>query len=77
MRLHISIDDQLVEELDSQVGARERSTFIERAVRHALDELRRTSSLDQAFGSISDSGHDWDNDPASWVRSQRTDRAAS
>lgn len=74
MRLHITLDDSLVGELDRVVGARERSSFIARAVRRALDELERSEALEVALGSISDSGHDWDTDPAAWVRAQRTDR---
>lgn len=77
MRLHISIDDGVVEELDDRVGARQRSEFIERAVRQALGDLQRADALEQALGSIEDTGHDWDDDPAGWVRNQRTDRAAS
>ncbi|MGH3985469.1 MAG: hypothetical protein ACRDST_22990 [Pseudonocardiaceae bacterium] len=74
MRLHITLDDELVGDLDRIVGARERSSFIARAVRRAIDELDRTEALEAALGSISDSGHDWDADPAAWVRAQRADR---
>ena len=76
MRLHISLDDGLVAELDGRVGPRERSRFIEDAVRHALDQARRADALEAALGSIPDTGHDWDDDPAEWVRQQRTDRIA-
>jgi len=71
MRLHISIDDDLVDELDARVGARRRSWFIERAVRRALEEELRWTEIEAAYGSIRDSGHEWDTDPASWVRAQR------
>jgi len=74
MRLHISLDDELVRDLDRVVGGRERSSFIAGAVRRAIDELDRTEALQAALGSIPDSGHDWDADPAAWVRAQRTDR---
>jgi Arc/MetJ family transcription regulator len=74
MRLHITLDDALLGDLDRVVGARERSSFIAKAVRRALDELERCEALDAALGSIADSGHDWDPDPAAWVRAQRTDR---
>jgi hypothetical protein len=74
MRLHITLDDELVRDLDRIVGARERSSFIARAVRRAIDELDRTEALEAALGSIPDFGHDWDADPAAWVRAQRTDR---
>ncbi|HEU0090313.1 MAG TPA: hypothetical protein VFQ77_22095 [Pseudonocardiaceae bacterium] len=74
MRLHITLDDKLVADLDRIVGARERSSFIAGAVRRAIDELDRTEALEAALGAIPDSGHDWDADPAAWVRTQRTDR---
>ncbi len=74
MRLHITLDDALVGDLDQIVGARERSSFIAKAVRRAIDELKRSDALEAALGAISDSGHDWDDDPAAWVRAQRTDR---
>ena len=73
MRLHINIDDELVAELDSAVGQRQRSAYISRAVRFALDEDRRRSALRASFGSIDDGGHEWDDDPAEWVRRQRSD----
>lgn len=75
MRVHISISDELLASLDERVGARDRSAFIEKAVRRALDELSRHDALEAALGSIDDSGHEWDDDPAQWVRAQRTDRS--
>ena len=74
MRVHISIDDELLGRLDEQVGARERSNFIEHAIKQALDEVVRNDALESALGSIEDFGHDWDVDAAQWVRAQRTDR---
>ena len=71
MRLHITLADDLVQDLDARVGARRRSAFIAEAVRQALDEERRWELIESALGSIPDSGHDWDVDPASWVRRQR------
>jgi len=71
MRLHISLTDALVAELDRQVGPRERSSFIEAALRHALEDRARDDALEAAFGTIDDTGHDWDGDPADWVRRQR------
>jgi hypothetical protein len=74
MRLHISLDDALVRELDRRVGPRDRSHFISKAIRYALDELDRIDALEVALGSIPDTGHVWDDDPAGWVRRQRADR---
>jgi metal-responsive CopG/Arc/MetJ family transcriptional regulator len=50
MRLDIAIDDRLVERIDEEVGQRYRSSFIELAVRKALDERsikRRPAATDE------------------------------
>ena len=71
MRLHITLEEELVRELDGRVGARRRSSFIAEAVRQALDEERRWELVESALRSVADGGHEWDHDPASWVREQR------
>jgi hypothetical protein len=71
MRVHITLDEELVRELDGRVGARGRSPFIAAAVREALEDERRWELVEAALGSIGDSGHEWDEDPAAWVRGQR------
>jgi len=71
MRLHIYLDDDLVDRLDRRLGDRERSAFIAEAVRAALENEERWAVIRSALGSIKDSGHDWDDDPAGWVRKQR------
>jgi predicted transcriptional regulator len=71
MRLHISLDDDIVHALDGRVGRRQRSAFIAAAVRRALDDERRWQDIEDAVGALADSGHDWDRDPAGWVRQQR------
>lgn len=73
MRLHISIDDQLVVELDARVGTRQRSPFIAAALRRALDDERRWDAITTATGALQDTQHAWDGDPAGWVRGQRRD----
>lgn len=70
MRLHISLDDELVDELDRRVGPRRRSSFIARAVEQALEDERRWELIESALGSIEDTGHEWDNDPG-WVQAER------
>jgi len=72
MRLHISLDDDLLRELDNRVGRRRRSSFIATAVRRALAEEAQWEALESALGQLRDSGHDWDSDPALWVRQQRS-----
>lgn len=71
MRVHITLSDEIVQELDRRVGARRRSAYISGAVERALDDDRRWELLDSALGSISDGGHEWDEDAGRWVRGQR------
>lgn len=72
MRLHITLDDVLVAELDRKVGARERSRFIAAAVRRVLAEQAGWEAIESALGQLDAVGHDWDDDPAAWVRAQRS-----
>ncbi len=71
MRLHISLDDELVSELDRRVGRRRRSMFISETLRRALDDERRWEDIEGSLGALSDTGHEWDENPAEWVRAQR------
>ena len=71
MRVHITLGNELVRELDKRVGARRRSSFIAEAVRQALDDERRWESIESSLGSIDEQGHEWDADLAEWVRIQR------
>ncbi|MBW3667943.1 MAG: hypothetical protein KY443_01905 [Actinobacteria bacterium] len=71
MRLHIALDDDLVADLDRRVGPRRRSAFIAELIRRGLEDERRWDDIEAALGAIADSGHEWDDDPAKWVREQR------
>lgn len=71
MRLHITLDDELVAELDRRAGRRRRSALIAELVRRGLEDERRWDDVEAALGSIPDQGHEWDDDPAAWVRAQR------
>ena len=71
MRLHITLDGELVAELDRRAGARRRSAFIAQSIRRALEDDQRWDEIEAALGTLSDTGHDWDHDPATWVRRQR------
>ena len=71
MRVHISLEEDLVGEIDRAVGPRRRSSFIADAVRKELDNKRRWEKIWSAVGSIDDHGHPWDEDPAAWVHEQR------
>jgi Arc/MetJ-type ribon-helix-helix transcriptional regulator len=71
MRLHISLEDDLVAQLDRRVGRRRRSAFIAETLRRALEDERRWQDIEAAVAALPDSGHEWDADPSSWVRTQR------
>ncbi len=73
MRMHMQLPDDLVAELDSRIGPRQRSAFIAELIRRSLDDQQRWDELESAIGSIPDAGHEWDADPAEWIRSQRHD----
>ncbi len=72
MRLHISLGDDLVEQLDARVGRRRRSAFISETVRRALEDQRRWDDIEAGLGALAGSEHEWDSDPAGWVRAQRS-----
>jgi plasmid stability protein len=71
MRVHVNLDDELVRELDRRAGRRGRSTYIAATLQRALDDERRWEEIAASVGKVSDSGHEWDSDPAAWVRAQR------
>ena len=71
MRIHIALDDELVAELDRRAGARRRSAFVAELIKRGLEDERRWDDIESALGSVPDSGHEWDEDPAMWVRRQR------
>ena len=72
MRMHILLPDELAAELDARLGARQRGPFLANLIRRALDDERMWDDLEASFGAIEDDGHDWDDDPAAWVREQRS-----
>jgi len=69
--VHVILEEDLVNELDSLVGPRRRSSFIADAVRKAVDQERRWRLMRSAIGSISEEGHPWDPDVATWVHETR------
>ena len=73
MRLHILLDDDLVAEIDRRAGQRKRSEFIAGVLRDAMDSERRWDEIEASLATIEATGHEWDDDPAAWVREQRSD----
>ncbi len=72
MRLHITLDEDMVSELDQRAGRRGRSAYIADLLRRVFEDDRRWEDIEAALGSIPDQGHEWDDDPAGWVRAQRS-----
>ena len=71
MRMHIELDDDLVAQVDRIAGPRGRSGFVRTAVERAVRQEMSWAAIEAAAGAIDDEGHDWDDDPAAWVREQR------
>ena len=71
MRLHVQVDDLLVARVDAIAGRRRRSEFVRRALMAAVEHQERWRLIESAAGSITDRGHEWDADPAAWVRAGR------
>lgn len=71
MRMHIELEDGVVARIDRVAGKRRRSEFVRAAIAAALDRQARAGLIMSAGGTIADHGHEWDADPAAWVRAQR------
>lgn len=70
MRMHIEVDDDLIVAVDAMAGARGRSAFVRTAIERAVGEHQRLVALRSAAGALAED-HEWDDDPAAWVREQR------
>jgi metal-responsive CopG/Arc/MetJ family transcriptional regulator len=71
MRMHIELDDELVAQIDELSGPRGRSAFVRSAIERAIRQELRWSDIEAAAGAIEGQDHEWDPDPAAWVRQQR------
>jgi metal-responsive CopG/Arc/MetJ family transcriptional regulator len=71
MRMHIELADELVAQIDELSGPRGRSAFVRSAIERAIRQEFRWADVKAAAGAIADRNHDWDQDPAAWVREQR------
>jgi metal-responsive CopG/Arc/MetJ family transcriptional regulator len=71
MRLHITLENDLVAQLDRRVGRRRRSAFISETVRRALEDKQRWEDIEAGLGALAEREHEWDADPAGWVKAQR------
>ncbi|NNM47562.1 hypothetical protein [Knoellia koreensis] len=73
VRLHLELDDDLARRVDQVSGPRHRSAYVRAAIVRALGADERAESLLAVAGSLRDTRHEWDADPAAWVREQRRD----
>lgn len=71
MRVHLTLPERLVRSIDRRVGARQRSSFVARALERALDDEQRWELIESSLGTIRERGHEWDAGTARWVRGQR------
>jgi metal-responsive CopG/Arc/MetJ family transcriptional regulator len=69
--MHIELDDELVAQIDELSGPRGRSAFVRSAIERAIRKEFRWSDIEAAAGTIANQDHEWDSDPAGWVRQQR------
>lgn len=75
-RTHVIISDQLVKEIDSVVGSRQRSKFLSQAAERELMRLRQLKALDSAAGSWKDSNHpELKQGSVKWVKKLRQEQA--
>jgi metal-responsive CopG/Arc/MetJ family transcriptional regulator len=71
MRLHIELDEELVARIEELSRPRRRSAFVRSAVERAIRQDLRWSDIEAVAAAIEDQDHEWDPDPAAWVRRQR------
>jgi predicted transcriptional regulator len=69
--MHIELDDEVVAQIDELSGPRGRSAFVRSAIERAIRQEFRWADVEAAAGAIARRDHDWDPDPAAWVREQR------
>lgn len=71
-RTHVVLSEQLVNEIDSLVGTRQRSSFLTKAAEHELKRLRQLKALDEIAGAWDDKDHpELKQGAAKWVKKLR------
>ncbi len=71
-RTHVVLSDQLVKEIDTMVGRRQRSSFLTQAAEKELMRLRQIEALKAADGAWKDQDHpELKQGAAQWVRKLR------
>jgi Arc/MetJ-type ribon-helix-helix transcriptional regulator len=71
-RTHVVLSEQLVKDIDTLVGSRQRSSFLTQAAERELMRLRQLRALDAAVGAWKDSNHpELKQGSVKWVRKLR------
>ena len=73
-RAHVVMSNDLLQEIDSRVGQRKRSEFIQEAIEEKLNRLQRLEAFERVVGSIGDGDiPEWDTPEsvAQWVQELR------
>ena len=71
-RTHVVLSDQLVRDIDTLVGSRQRSSFITQAAEKELMRLRQIEALKAAAGAWKDNDHpELKQGSAMWVHKLR------
>ena len=78
-RAHVVMSSNLLQEIDSRVGQRKRSEFIQEAIEEKLGRLRRVEAFERVVGSVVEGDvAEWETreSTAEWHRALRQDREA-
>ena len=71
-RTHVVLSEQLVKDIDTLVGTRQRSSFLTQAAEEKLMRLRQLQALEAAAGSWKDKDHpELKQGAANWVANLR------
>ena len=71
-RTHVVLSEQLVKDIDTLVGTRQRSSFLTQAAEEKLMRLRQIKALEAAAGSCKDKDHpELKQGAAKWVAKLR------
>jgi Arc/MetJ-type ribon-helix-helix transcriptional regulator len=73
-RAHVVMPSALLREIDSRVGQRKRSEFIQEAIEEKLGQLRRVEAFERVVGSVADGDiPEWETreSTAEWLRALR------
>jgi len=70
-RTHVVLSDQLVKDIDSMVGSRQRSSFLTQAAERELMRLRQLKALDELVAWKDKDHPELRRGAAAWVRKLR------